>query len=143
MTLEIARFMVALTISWSPVTITADVDVTLMLRTEIPVRVVAQLPGDRVPALYGVGGFAIPHLIVVDSRLAGHLAKATIEHELLHAQQLAALGPALPLAYVLTLGRPFEDYLGQDMWMPPANMLRNCPLIRFTPAPVWMPCWRL
>ena len=71
------------------------------------------------------GAAWIPHVAIVSN--AGDA-----EHELRHLRQWEALGPAFPVAYAVTLGRPFEDY-GVDpesFWNPPASIARTCPAFR-------------
>lgn len=73
-----------------------------------------------------------------------------LRHEVVHVRQMEALGPGQPVAYILTGGRPFEDYVdgfeGTDwttsryMWDPgPTN---NCPHLRINGRVEFMPCWR-
>ncbi len=100
----------------------------------------------EVPYLGGrVIGRALPHLVMVVPNLSGDVRQELIAHELKHIRQWEALGPGLALAYALTGGIPFEDYLNPDgaMWLPPPGML-NCPLLRVSNHGVSVkPCWRL
>jgi len=92
----------------------------------------------------GVIGRALPHLVMVVPNLPDDERRALLDHELKHIRQWEALGPGLVLAYALTLGIPFEDYLNPDgvMWLPPPGM-RHCPLLRIeSGAMKFMPCWR-
>lgn len=69
----------------------------------------------------------------------------TLSHELHHVRQWEALGPAMLLAYPMTLGSEFEDYLGDStMWEPEAGMERRCPVFRWSSGDGFgaMPCWR-
>ncbi len=82
-------------------------------------------------------GYAwIPHVAVYDPEVEwiGH-------HEMKHLNQWTALGPAFPVAYALTAGREFENYI-QDtyMWVPDNPM--RCPLLRIRDGIHFMPCWR-
>lgn len=72
------------------------------------------------------------------------------QEELAHIRQWEALGPFFPLAYIATLGEPFEPYPTRNliaisatqehhewfnlnqMWQPPADMQRAFPQLRIT-----------
>lgn len=84
-----------------------------------------------------IGTTWVPHVITYDPRYP-----QVIEHELIHAKQYTALGPALPVAYMLSGGRAFEDYRDM-MWNPPEEMINNCPLLRVGDGVEFMPCYRL
>lgn len=95
----------------------------------------------------------LPFLVLTNSSglcRAAYPDDAMLRHEVVHIRQMEALGPALPVAYVLTGGRPFEDYLegfdpvnydlGESMWDPgPTN---NCPHLRISDSVQFFPCWR-
>jgi hypothetical protein len=72
-------------------------------------------------------------------------APEMLTHELHHVRQWEALGPGMLLAYPMTLGREFEDYLGDaTMWEPEAHLGRRCPVVRWEQGEGFgaMPCWR-
>lgn len=80
----------------------------------------------------GTGRFPVDH-------------EEVVRHEMKHVRQWEALGPALPIAYALMLGREFEPYLGDGtVWLPEPEMrLPTCPLLRLTNSSAsFMPCWR-
>ena len=84
-----------------------------------------------------LGGIALPHLVLVDPTSPNWVAR----HEAGHALHWDSLGPAFPIAYALTAGSAFEEYRGGS-WIPPASMLRNCPLARVSSAGLsFAPCW--
>lgn len=104
----------------------------------------ARLP--RHPFLPGhIGGLALPHLIVLDPRpWFAPMREEVLAHEMKHIRQFEALGPAFTLAYALTGGAPFEDYLNPDgaMWLPPPGM-HYCPMLRFSNQhTLLLPCWQ-
>jgi len=105
--------------------VTLDVNPTIVL----PVETVQ----------YGLSGTSwLPHVVTYDPDYP-----EVVGHELIHARQWTALGPAFPIAYAATLGRPFEDYL-DSMWDPPEEMVGNCPLLRATSNTLeFMPCWQM
>jgi hypothetical protein len=75
---------------------------------------------------FACGTSWIPHVTTFNPH-PGCNREETVRHELIHARQWTALGPAFPLAYTMTGGRAFEDYMDM-MWIPPEGMERNCPL---------------
>lgn len=116
---------------------TLDVSPVFMFKAELP----------RHPFIPGaaIGGFALPHLVVLDpSSYLVPMREQLIDHELKHIRQFKALGPAFSLAYIITGGIPFEDYLNPDgtMWLPPPGM-HYCPMVRFTQdSTLLLPCWQ-
>lgn len=79
-------------------------------------------------------------------------APLVIDEEIRHLYQWEALGPAYPLAYLLTWGEPFEPYNTRDwsdwsydlsrMWQPDK---RRCPQWRWVVGErsQFLPCYRL
>lgn len=104
--------------------------------------------------------FTLPHLVLIDSGgLEGRTEyERVLREELIHAEQWSALGPWYPVAYVFTLGEPFEPYSPrtfwrtgqhiapdfQRMWRPGPELVRRCPLIRLSTQSGLeiMSCWR-
>lgn len=145
--MEIVRLAVALVVSLGPAPeVELKVDAALLVRAEVPATMFTWLP-----AFHGMDGalfsFAAPHLVVIHSDIItdSPAFNYVLAHELIHIRQWAALGPGLPIAYALTMGEPFEDYLGDPfMWEPPRVMEWNCPLITINrDGARLLPCWRL
>jgi hypothetical protein len=122
--------------------ITVDVYPTFTVPLEIPFR--PPLPADvSEHAKVSVGAIALPHLVLHDPTLDAYQLREVMAHESIHMQHWEAFGPAFVGMYALTGGQPFEDYLGGEMYVPPAE-LRQCPMLRFhsETGPAFMPCWR-
>lgn len=144
--MELARIALTLTVLLGPSPeVEIAIDVAVAIRVDVPSAALTWLP--QFQHLQGqdvLFSFALPHVIVLNSRLPARYVDGMMAHELVHIRQYAALGPALPLLYVLTGGQPFEDYLGDEyMWEPPAAMLKNCPLMTFNSkrGVQLLPCW--
>lgn len=142
--MEIVRFAVGLVISLGPTPeIELKLDAALLVRAEVPSAIFTWAPQFRGMDNY-LFNFAVPHLIVIHSDVKDtETFNYILAHELIHIRQFAALGPALSIAYALTMGEPFEDYLGDEfMWEPPRDMKWNCPLIRINRDGLrLLPCW--
>lgn len=142
--MEIVRFAIGLVISLGPTPeVELKLDAALLVRAEVPSALFTWAPAFH-GLEHGMFNFAVPHLVVIHSDIEDKsLFNYILNHELIHIRQYAALGPALPLAYALTAGEPFEDYLGDEyMWEPPRSMMWNCPLIRINRDGVrLLPCW--
>jgi hypothetical protein len=91
-----------------------------------------------------MSGLATPFGYLADPRAS---ARWTELEELLHVAQWEALGPALPLAYLLTAGEPFEPYgrgdaarmlPGGRVWRPSHDLARM-----WAPDARRFPQWRV
>ena len=104
---------------------------------DVDVKAVLPMPIETAYALGAAGIAWTPH-VAFAAPIPG-----VAEHELHHLHQWGALGPALPLAYAATAGRPFEDYLGDETFWQADDPLR-CPLLRVKGDAVdLLPCYRL
>lgn len=102
-------------------------------------------------------GLALPHVAFLDlDYVPRTMLPYFVREEMIHTEQWSSLGPNFLIAYVSTLGRPFEPYdpvyslLGieregynlDNMWVPPREMVNNCPLILLTPRYIsFLPCY--
>jgi len=100
---------------------------TLTPTPQLDVNPTLIMPLDTTNQLLNTCGTSwIPHVITYNPDYRCN-REETIRHELIHARQWTALGPAFYPAYLATAGRAFEDYRDM-MWIPPEGMERNCPL---------------
>lgn len=143
--MEIMRLAVTLVLSLEPVPAARlDVDLVMMVRVDVPSVMFNWLPRFGGLTQHHVFNFALPHLIVVHSEVIGSEFERIVKEEMTHTRQLAAMGPGFVVAYALSGGVPFEEYLGGALWEPPSEMIGNCPLLRFTSHKIeFMPCWRV
>lgn len=102
------------------------------------------------PVVDACGTAWLPHVVTVDPhpgcetyRTSLGYEMDTLEHELVHSKHWNSLGPAFPIAYIMTAGRAFEDY--EDMmWEAPPDMHNNCPMFRVQGNSLsFMPCWQM
>lgn len=94
---------------------------------------------------FPIGGSWLPHIGYYMSEGIDHGGYRTPEqvarHEMEHQEHWESLGPAFPISYLLSAGRPFEGYL-DGMWEPPEDLTRQCPAVRIADTVEFMPCWR-
>jgi hypothetical protein len=85
------------------------------------VRVPGAISSSLVPAGQDIGGIVFPQVVWASS---DRDRPGMLEHEFEHVRQSRALSaPVFTVAYVLTGGRPFDDYR-DGMWLPPEGSPR-------------------
>lgn len=134
-----------------------DIDPTFLIAGTTPASAIAGSLG--IPSAHGGFGMALPHLIFLDDDAIERYNRSwrdacrdygacdyervsrdlILREELLHTEQISALGPGFFLAYAGTLGEAFEPYSPRDddvafdwdnMWLPGPELAGSCPLFR-------------